>query len=87
MSFAARCGVHDAARAAACDAVLERVAKEHVEQVRVAWADLHGTQRAKTLVCGFDASPVAQAFDAGVGMVSTLLLKDSSDRTAFKVFE
>ena len=26
-------------------------------------------------------------FDAGVGMVSTLLLKDTSDRTAFKVFE
>ena len=87
MTFAARCGVHDAARAVACDAVLERVAKEHVEQVRVAWADLHGTQRGKTLVCGFDASPVAQALDAGVGMVSTLLLKDTSDRTAFKVFE
>jgi glutamine synthetase len=87
MSFADRCGVHDAARAAACDAVLERVAKEHVEQVRVAWADLHGTQRAKTLVCGFDAAPVAQALQAGVGMVSTLLLKDTSDRTAFKVFE
>lgn len=87
MSFAARCGVHDAARAAACDAVLERVATEHVEQVRVAWADLHGTQRTKTLVCGFDAAPVAQALDSGVGMVSTLLLKDTSDRTAFKVFE
>ncbi len=87
MRFAARCGVQDAARAAACDAVLERIATEHVEQVRVAWADLHGTQRGKTLVCGFDASPVSRAFDAGVGMVSTLLLKDTSDRTAFKVFE
>jgi glutamine synthetase len=87
MTFAARCGVHDAARAAACDAVLERVAKEHVEQVRVAWADLHGSLRGKTLVCGFDASPVTQALQSGVGMVSTLLLKDTSDRTAFKVFE
>ena len=87
MSFADRCGVHDAARAAACDAVLERVAKEHVEQVRVAWADLHGSLRAKALVCGFDAAPVAQALQSGVGMVSTLLLKDTSDRTAFKVFE
>ena len=54
MTFAARCGVHDAARAAACDAVLERVAKEHVEQVRVAWADLHGSLRGKTLVLGGD---------------------------------
>ena len=87
MTFAARCGVHDAARAAACDAVLERVAKEHVEQVRVAWADLHGSLRGKTLVCGFDASPVTQALQSCVGMISTLLLKDTSDRTAFKVFE
>ena len=55
MSFAARCGVHDVARALACDAVLERIATEHVEQVRVAWADLHGTHRGKTLVCGCDA--------------------------------
>jgi len=87
MSFAARCGVFDATRSAACEAVLARIATEHVEQVRVAWADLHGTQRSKTLVCGVDAAPVSQAFDAGVGMVSTLLLKDTSDRTAFKVFE
>lgn len=85
--FAARCGVHDADREAAGAALLRRLRDEGIEQVRVAWADLHGTHRAKTLVCGHDAAAVAQALLDGVGMVSTLLLKDSSDRTAFKVFE
>lgn len=87
MSFAARCGVHDTARAAACEEAMQRVAREGLEQVRIAWADLHGTLRGKTLVCGPDAAPVSLALGAGVGMVSTLLLKDTSDRTAFRVFE
>ena len=39
--------------------------------------------RGKTLV----AAAAAPALNNGVGMVSTLLLKDSSDRTAYKVFE
>jgi glutamine synthetase len=33
------------------------------------------------------AQAAAQALLDGVGMVSTLMLKDTSDRTAFKVFE
>jgi glutamine synthetase len=51
--------------------------------VRFAWCDLHGMLRGKTLV----ASAAAEAMTAGVGMVSTLLLKDTADRTAYKVFE
>ncbi len=58
-----------------------------VDTVRIAWADVHGNQRAKTLVVDNDAGALASALQEGVGMVSTLLLKDSSDRTAFKVFE
>jgi glutamine synthetase len=87
MSFAARCGVHDAARDAACLATLARVREAGIEQVRVAWADLHGTLRGKTLVCGDDAAALAGALMDGVGLVSTVLLKDTSDRTAFKVFQ
>lgn len=64
--------------------VLQRLRDEGIEQVRVAWADLHGSFRSKTLV-GADA--VAAALADGVGMVSTLWLKDTADRTAFKVFE
>ncbi len=56
---------------------------EAIETVRVGWCDLHGVLRGKTLV----ASALAGAFESGVGMVSTILLKDTSDRTAYRVFE
>jgi glutamine synthetase len=82
-SLAERCGVHDAARAAACEALPSRLREAGVQQVRIAWGDLHGALRAKTLM--------PQALDGvlrdGLGMVGTLLLKDTSDRTVFKVFE
>lgn len=51
--------------------------------MRFGWCDLHGVLRGKTLT----AKAAVKALRAGVGMVSTLLLKDTSDRTAFKVFE
>ncbi len=54
-----------------------------IELVRFAWCDTHGMLRGKTLT----ASAAIKALRSGVGMVSTLMLKDSSDRTAFKVFE
>jgi glutamine synthetase len=50
---------------------------------------LHGSYRSKTLVVGgpFGTRALASALKQGVGMVSTLLLKDSADRTALPVFE
>lgn len=61
-----------------------KLIKSHgLELVRFAWCDTHGMLRGKTLT----ASAAIEALDKGVGMVSTLMLKDTSDRTAFKVFE
>lgn len=82
-TFAERCGVHDAAREAALQAAAARIEAEGLELVRFVWCDLHGVTRGKTLV----ARAAIDAMRDGVGLVSTLLLKDSSDRTAFKVFE
>lgn len=82
-SFAERCGVHDAARERALQACLKRIGQDGLELVRVAWCDMHGNLRGKTIV----ASAVERALREGVGMVSTVMLKDTSDRTAFKVFE
>ena len=82
-SFAQRCGILDDARQAALQRVASLIEASGVELVRFAWCDLHGTLRGKTLV----ASAAAKAMQAGVGMVSTLMLKDTSDRTAYKVFE
>jgi len=82
-SFAERCGVHDAAREQAVARVARLVEAQGLELVRFSWCDLHGVLRGKTLV----ASAAERALREGVGLVSTLMLKDTSDRTAFKVFE
>jgi glutamine synthetase len=87
VTFAQACGVHDAARAAACARVLGEIADGRVERVRIGWCDTHGVLRGKTLVVGPGAGGVAEALDEGIGMVGTTMLKDTSDRTAFKVFE
>ena len=82
-AFAQACGVHDARREAACGQLLQRLREDGVEQVRIGWCDLHGALRGKTLM----PAALPSALRDGVGLVSTLLLKDTSDRTVFKVFE
>ncbi len=62
---------------------LKRMAESDIQQVRLAWCDLHGDLRGKTLM----PLAVEDALTNGIGLVGTLALKDSSDRTAFKVFE
>jgi glutamine synthetase len=59
------------------------IEKSGVELVRLAWCDTHGVLRGKTLT----AAAAIKALNDGVGMVGTLLLKDTGDRTAYKVFE
>jgi glutamine synthetase len=54
-----------------------------LELVRLSWCDTHGMLRGKTL----SAEAAIRALDSGVSMVSTLLLKDTSDRTVYRVFE
>lgn len=82
-SFAEQAGVHDAARQPAVECVAELITASGIETVRFAWCDLHGMTRVKTLM----AKAAIKALSSGVGMVSTLLLKDSSDHTAYKIFE
>ncbi|MGZ5713599.1 MAG: glutamine synthetase, partial [Caldimonas sp.] len=83
MNFAQACGLADAARAAAVEAIARCVKDEGIDLVRVGWCDLHGILRGKAL----SAAGLARTLDNGVGMVSTILLKDTSDRTAYRVFE
>ena len=82
-SFAHQCGIHDPARQALLARTAMLIEASGVELVRFAWCDMHGMLRGKTLV----AAAAVKAMKSGVGMVSTLLLKDSSDRTAYKVFD
>ena len=83
MSFVERCGLHSRERETACEQLVRQVEASGIELIRMGWCDLHGVVRGKTIV----ASQLRQALANGIGMVSTLLLKDSSDRTVFKVFE
>ena len=81
--FAVRCGLHDAAREQALLCMTEQIRASGVQRVRFAWCDQHGMLRGKTLMAGAAEGAVRH----GVGMVGTLLLKDTSDRTAYQVFE
>ena len=82
-SFAQQCGIHDATRQAALEHTAKLIQASNVELVRFAWCDMHGMLRGKTLV----AAAAVKAMLNGVGMVSSLLLKDSADHTAYKVFD
>ncbi len=53
-----------------------------LETVRFAFADLHGILRGKSLA----AASVGAALEAGVGFPSSLLAKDTSNKTVFPVF-
>lgn len=81
--FAERCGVHDAAREREVQQTVRMIEAGGLELVRLAWCDLHGFIRGKSVV----AAAAERVLRDGIGMVSTLMLKDSSDRTAYKVFE
>lgn len=61
----------------------EAIAQSQVELVRFSWCDIHGMLRSKALT----AKSAIQSLKTGISMVSTLMLKDTSDRTTFKVFE
>ena len=81
--FAAQCGVNSHQRQADLVHTARLIEASGVELERFAWCDLHGVLRSKTLV----ASAAVDAMLGEVGMVSTVMFKDTSDRMAFKVFE
>lgn len=55
----------------------------HIELVRFAFCDQHGIFRGKTLIAKY----AIEAMRGGLPMVGTLLLKDTSSRTAFPTFD
>lgn len=68
---------HEAARE-----VARRIEAEDIELVRFSCADAHGVLRGKALT----GAAATKAMQAGVALTSTMLLKDTSHRTAFPVF-
>jgi len=65
------------------DALLRRVQEAGLEAVRISFVDQHGVPRGKTMM----VDGLAAALENGVAMTSTLLLKDTSHRTVFPVWQ
>ena len=65
----------------ACE-LLAEFSDQSIETVRLVFVDQHGILRGKTLV----ASALVSAFTSGIGMPSTLLLKDTAHKTVFPVW-
>ncbi|MEX0284488.1 MAG: glutamine synthetase family protein [Paracoccaceae bacterium] len=72
----------DAGDSSAASRVVDRVAAEGIETIRLLFPDQHGILRGKTLT----ARALPSALANGIGMPSTLLLKDTSHRTVFPVW-
>jgi glutamine synthetase len=68
---------------AAAEAVIKAVSDKGLETIRIVFVDQHGITRGKTIM----ASALKSAFQAGVSMTSTLLLKDTSHTTVFPVWD
>lgn len=71
----------DAVKKAA--ALLHRLESEALETVRVVFADQHGLLRGKTIAVG----ALGSVFRSGLNLPGTLLLKDTSNRTVFPIWD
>lgn len=79
----ARLGYWDAKVIARAESVVKQVKADEIETVRLVFADQHGILRGKTIA----ARLLTGAFAAGIGIPSTMLLKDTSHRTVFEVWD
>lgn len=79
----ARLGLLDAAGIDQCADVVAQAEAANLETIRVLFTDQHGILRGKTIV----ASALPSLFANGIAAPSTLLLKDTSHRTVFPVWQ
>jgi glutamine synthetase len=82
MSFIERHDLWSDAQADAAHDMARAITERKLEVVRFGFADQHGLVRGKTII----ASAAIDAMHAGVRLVSTLLLKDTANKTAWPVF-
>ena len=83
MTLVERAGLWTDDRKAAAREVERRIQAGELTVVRLAFADQHGMLRGKTLVAG----EIDAALKSGVGFTATMLLKDTSHRTVFPVWQ
>ncbi|MGR3762006.1 glutamine synthetase family protein [Roseobacteraceae bacterium NS-SX3] len=79
----ARMGLLDAEGRRRAAELVQQASSDGLETLRVLFADQHGVLRGKTIVAG----AIGALFENGLNVPSTLLLKDTSHRTAFPLWE
>ncbi len=79
----ARLGGWDDAADEAAGRIAGRLESGAIDRLRYAWVDQHGIVRGKTLF----GDRARAALDDGLNIVGTTMLKDTSDMTAWPVFE
>jgi glutamine synthetase len=82
MSFVERFALWSPEQKEAAAGVLRRIEEQRLEVVRVVFPDQHGLLRGKTLMAG----EAAGAFRTGVSITSSLLAKDTANKTVFPVW-
>jgi glutamine synthetase len=81
-SFVERHGLWTAAQRDAAAQIGPLLQENHIDVVRISFADQHGLLRGKTVVAG----ELPRVLASGCPIVTSLLLKDTSHRTVFPVF-
>jgi glutamine synthetase len=82
MSFVEKHGLWSSGQRSAAEALAKEIAGRGIETVRFAFSDQHGILRGKAIA----AAEVTSALSSGVGFPSSLLAKDTSNKTIFPVF-
>lgn len=82
MSFVERHGLWSTQQEAAAERVEQVVAEHGLEVVRISFPDQHGLLRGKTIVAG----DVAKMMRAGCSITSSLLAKDTSNKTVLPIW-
>jgi len=82
MGFIERHGLWTQEQSEAASEIAAHIAAEGVNVVRLVFADQHGVLRGKTLI----AEHLPEVLQDGLGIVSSLLFKDTSGRTALPIF-
>src|SRR6266849_431153 len=83
MTLVERAGLWTEDRKVATREAERRIKAAELSVVRLAFADQHGVLRGKTLTVG----EIDAALKNGVGFTTTMLLKDTSHRTVFPVWQ
>jgi len=81
-AFVERHGLSTPERVAAAADVAERIERDNVQVLRLSFVDQHGILRGKTVV----AAELDRVMWNGLGVPSSLLLKDTANRTVFGAY-